>query len=232
MDTIKNIRLEIDKKEQKIITHFEQYEYVSTKILDVGDLIFFKNDQPILIIERKTVNDLNASIIDGRYREQKHRLFKTNCPFIYLIEGNIYCHKNKSRLIGSLCNLLFRDNIKIIKTSNIKESIDFIEKLSIKFNKNDFDMKPKEMVNYRIKKKDCYNIQDCFKLQLNLIPGVSINMAKTISEKYKTLNNLITFLKENDKLALKDVEYPTTSGKFKKINVKMSEKIYNYLVNG
>jgi len=40
------------------------------------------------IIERKTVKDLCASIVDGRYREQRFRLSKSNVRSIaYLIEG-------------------------------------------------------------------------------------------------------------------------------------------------
>lgn len=40
------------------------------------------------VVERKTVNDLASSIVDGRYEEQKHRLKGCgvkNC--VYLVEG-------------------------------------------------------------------------------------------------------------------------------------------------
>jgi ERCC4-type nuclease len=41
------------------------------------------------VVERKAIDDLASSIIDGRYREQKHRLLSTNLVCIYLIEGPI-----------------------------------------------------------------------------------------------------------------------------------------------
>lgn len=73
--------------------------------LSLGDFVFVarpratkKLSEAIVldaIIERKTFNDLNSSIIDGRYEEQKCRL--RHCPIasrIYLIEG-----------VSSTCNL-------------------------------------------------------------------------------------------------------------------------------
>ena len=40
--------------------------------LEIGDYIFKLDDKPFLIIERKTVNDYAASILDHRSREQKN----------------------------------------------------------------------------------------------------------------------------------------------------------------
>ena len=89
MDKI-TITLSIDKRERKLINYFSQYKFVSTITLDLGDLIIFdKEKKPLLIIERKTIADLYASIVDGRYREQKARLIKSGCRFCYLIEGNM-----------------------------------------------------------------------------------------------------------------------------------------------
>lgn len=232
MDKISKINIQIDSREIKLIDHFNKYDWCKILTLDLGDLIFFKNEEPILIIERKTISDFSASIIDGRYREQKERLKKSNCEITYLVEGNVMYHKFKSTLIGAMCNLLYRDNIKVIKTISIKESIEYIEKLVKKFEKDDFGKESGTNIkNYRIKKKDCYNPVDCFKLQLNLIPRVSINMAKMLSDKYENMNNLITFLNEKGNDSLKDLEYNTGTGKKnKKIGVKMSEKIYSFLI--
>ncbi|CRG94689.1 crossover junction endonuclease MUS81, putative [Plasmodium gallinaceum] len=48
------------------------------------------------IIERKTLNDLSASIIDGRYEEQKYRLMRSKEMYhiIYLIENCNNSYKN------------------------------------------------------------------------------------------------------------------------------------------
>ena len=41
--------------------------------LDYGDFCIFNNENPFIIIERKTLDDLSSSIIDGRYKEQKQK---------------------------------------------------------------------------------------------------------------------------------------------------------------
>ena len=50
-----------------------EYEYENKNLL-VGDINYEIDNKLVLIIERKTVNDLSQSIKDGRYREQKARI--------------------------------------------------------------------------------------------------------------------------------------------------------------
>ncbi len=54
------------------------------------------------MIERKTVDDLMASIKDGRHREQKIRLLKKQKDSVhiyYLIEGSLLYHKKRKHYI-------------------------------------------------------------------------------------------------------------------------------------
>ena len=55
-----------------------KFPYIIYKNLDLGDIIIEYNDIPLIIIERKTIPDLLASIKDGRYKEQKKRIRKLN----------------------------------------------------------------------------------------------------------------------------------------------------------
>ena len=62
------------------------------KSLDLGDILFHDEENDFkLLIERKTYPDLQASLRDSRFREQRSRLLQwrtdTNHKFIYLIEG-------------------------------------------------------------------------------------------------------------------------------------------------
>merc|ERR1712226_1757720 len=93
---------------------------------------FIQNDKnsTLLIIERKTCQDLLASINDNRYREQKARLlanYNLN-QVCYLIENNIddkldrYRKNGKKIVLGAIINKLFRDQIKIIRTYDVNES--------------------------------------------------------------------------------------------------------------
>ena len=90
------VNLIIDNRERELIELAKDKIQFESKSLDVGDILFTdENNETILLIERKTVNDLKASICDGRAREQKARML--NCGIdpsriIYLVEGNLNKH--------------------------------------------------------------------------------------------------------------------------------------------
>lgn len=120
--------------------------------LPLGDIIIYdNNNEEKVIIERKTVKDLAASIKDGRYTEQSFRL--TNCSqhnhnIMYLIEGNLDGFKhysdqrvNQSVLWSAIVSLNYFKGFSVIKTSSLKESCDFIISLINKLEK-DKDKKP------------------------------------------------------------------------------------------
>lgn len=62
---------------------------IQTSALTIGDFAFLYGGKVLdFVIERKKADDLSASIIDGRYKDQKYRL--KNCGaanIIYLYEG-------------------------------------------------------------------------------------------------------------------------------------------------
>ena len=122
-------------KNKKII----KYEI---KQLDIGDILIYVNDELFIVIERKTINDLISSIMDGRYREQKLRLkalmekHNRQLKIIYLIEGKLI-GKRKSSIPNStvwstMCKLIMRDNFIVFRSKSIKESVNFIKTMSSK----------------------------------------------------------------------------------------------------
>ena len=65
---------------------------VKSEVLPIGDIIISTDKEDKLIIERKSVSDLLASIKDGRYEEQSYRLNGSdyhNHNIVYLIEGDL-----------------------------------------------------------------------------------------------------------------------------------------------
>ena len=115
--------------------------------LELGDIIL-KTPTLELIIERKTISDLASSIRDGRLREQKIRLIK-NYPrknIIYIIEGDITKNNssmkfnkiNKYTIYSSIINMLVRDNINLFMSSDIQNTVEFIEMLIKKIQKKNF----------------------------------------------------------------------------------------------
>ena len=223
----------IDNRENSLIKLLEENnEIFIKKNLEIGDIQYIENDKLIYIIERKTINDLGASIKDGRYKEQKMRLLSNHSNNIYyIIEGNIDdCNTlNRKALLGSIINMSFRDNIKVINSNNIKDTYDIIIQIRRKYNEGKFKEVESSTDNYvstiKMNKKENMSKEICNIVQLATIPGVSQKISKIIIEKYETLSNLIEEYKKNDNLLLADISL----GK-RKIGKVLSTKIYDYLI--
>ena len=223
----------IDNRENSLIKLLEENnEIFIKKNLEIGDIQYIENDKLIYIIERKTINDLGASIKDGRYKEQKMRLLSNHSNNIYyIIEGNIDdCNTlNRKALLGSIINMSFRDNIKVINSNNIKDTYDIIIQIRRKYNEGKFKEVESSTDNYvstiKMNKKENMSKEICNIVQLATIPGVSQKISKIIIEKYETLSNLIEEYKKNDNLLLADI-----SLRKRKIGKVLSTKIYDFLI--
>jgi len=242
----------IDNRELKLKKYFEKYNNFEFKNLDIGDIIIKIKDEIVLIIERKTINDLYCSIKDGRYKEQKKRLLSNYSinKFLYLIENNIEECKSKFNtdiIYGTIINILIRDNIRILKTSNISETIKYIEilikrletKQEIFFENKDLSKDLSLTTDYastiKLEKKKNMTPELCQITQLAQIPGLSINSSKAILEKYNKIKNLILEYEKletesSKELLLVDIEIKSINNKKnKKIGKVLSKRIYEYL---
>ena len=93
----------VDTRESNILSllpNDNESFMITSENLTIGDVHLCTPDNtPIVIFERKTVNDLAASIQDGRYKEQSLRLHNSTIPnhhIIFLIEGDIDSYKGNS----------------------------------------------------------------------------------------------------------------------------------------
>ena len=103
---------------------------IPTRNLPVGDIWIGLSGEEVgpggIVAERKTVADLEASILDGRYREQKARLLtycqQTNSRPLYIIEGNldrIHGKFTEDVLRKFLNRLQLRYGVAVIQTDSI-----------------------------------------------------------------------------------------------------------------
>jgi len=225
------MKIVIDKREKgmlEIIKGNDDIEY-EEKMLDIGDIQIMNDEDEIeYLIERKTINDLMSSIIDGRYKEQKTRILENidKSKFIYLIEMTGYVKKYEKMINGFLLNNIFRDNITIIYSFNIQHSINLIITFYNKLKYKEFliDNKMVNFIHNQTKKKKI--LENKFENVLMCIPNVSQETAKVIKLKYDKLINLIDDFKNNGEDILSDIIINK-----RKIGNKMSKNIYNYLIN-
>ena len=243
--------IKFDNREKELIKLLEKdgYDFILEN-LDLGDIQFLDLDtkEIIVIIERKTLADLSASIKDGRYKEQKERMLhsiKKSVRKIILIEGteldNFTLPLNT--LNSVIINTLIRDNIHIYMSKSINDTIQFIEDIITQLPKYYEDLK-KEIIyneekifnnefNCKINKKENLTENICFRNMLSQIPGVSTSIASIYVEKYKNMETFILKLNEesnNDKnkiiKILAEERYGTSK---RRVGEKLSEKIVSFI---
>ena len=217
MNNDDNLLITIDARETNIyndivsrdLDNYKDKIQIISENLMLGDMhITYKTLN--YIFERKTLQDLQSSIVDGRYKEQKARLLSnTSQKYItYIIEGdnilssNMYS-KNKSMIQGAYLHTMFRDNIRIIYTKNIEETTTLILLLSTKIiDKPDkflheeytADKCYTDFVKLKKKKIDNIDLKSCFIMQLSQIPMISNVIAKNIHLTYTSMGTLVKSL--------------------------------------
>jgi len=237
----------------KLLPSYENIK-IETSNLPLGDIIICDEEGvEKLMIERKTLNDLAASIRDGRYTEQSFRLSNTNIHkhnIFYLIEGNIHTYKSskygrpitKESLISSLTSISYVKGFSIYRSLDVNESALWIIQTCHKLSKisepsyysSNADIKPTTHdsdyidVSKRVK-KDNITKENIGAIMLSQIPSVSTSAAKAIMEVYKTVDNLITIIK-HDSNALEGVYITTKSDKPRKISKTCINNIYQFLL--
>ncbi len=235
------MNLIIDNRERKIIKELENKipnEY-DLQNLDVGDFLYKINDNPYMIIERKTVDDLSSSIKDGRYKEQKIRLINEknkNIIILLLIEGNIDIKTGgipKSTLNSVVINSMVRDGIYVYNSKDINDTCNTIIKIKKLIEKNGIQLfKPiiNNSVDYvsciKKNKKENMTPKVCYLNQLSQIPGVSTGIAEKIFEKHNTMLDLIRELEIEEGDTIQEIRYGKSQ---KKIGTVVAKRIYEYL---
>jgi ERCC4-type nuclease len=112
----------LDSREHKLI---ELLPGATVQTLPVGDI--WIGDEKGLIIERKCVADLEASIIDGRYREQRSRCMaaatEKGASLVYIIEGVLRGNRMPtSALQKHITRLCIRYHIPVLRTGSVQET--------------------------------------------------------------------------------------------------------------
>jgi ERCC4-type nuclease len=132
--------IKIDTREQELLTKcqstiefipkFKDIKLVS-QTLPLGDIIINDGTNDCVIIERKTLSDLAASIKDGRYEEQSYRLNGLNHHnhnIIYLIEGDMYRFNtfkeriDKQTLYSAMFSINYFKGFSVMRSNNLEET--------------------------------------------------------------------------------------------------------------
>ncbi len=161
--------IKVDNREQELLTHINQLVLcipafkqiqIETANLPIGDVIISDEKEDKIIIERKCLNDLLASIKDGRYEEQSYRLNGLNHHnhnIYYLIEGDINklnrfkdTKVEKLTLYSAMFSLNYFKGFSTMRTLSIEESAIFICNTANKLSKSEMSGKTPYYENHKI----------------------------------------------------------------------------------
>ena len=233
---------------------------LETANLEIGDVWIFKDYdknhvKPDIILERKSLSDLLASVKDGRYKEQSFRLDKFPIPnhnIYYIIEGNIEKLSNqttKQIIYSSLFTLSYFKGFSTLNTQSIKQTGEIIFRFSDKLlrenNKKSYydenenqvkeetednsinkEEKPQYSSVIKASKKANITQANILEIMLMQIPSVSANVAQIIGSNYKSMKQLINSL-EKDKNCLNGI---LINGK-RKISKPTIQNIIAFVLN-
>lgn len=246
--------IEIDCRENGLIKLLNLYKTcddlkdinIIEKQLPLGDIIIKNNDDvELLIIERKSTQDLIASIKDGRYKEQSQRLSATtlhNHNIIYLIEGNLLNVEDKWKNVvyGVVFSLNYYQGFSVWNTldnlNSAKYIIDITNKLQKNLSRTPFynsdgaveNNQPYVPTIKRVKSENI-NRENINLLMLSQIPNVSTKVAEIILNKFSTIFELKRCLDE-DPDCLNDTVCTLSNGQTRKISKNSIENIKKFIL--
>lgn len=139
------IYFRVSKKNDPTVAQFNKYpdlkhEYRSLKVGDFTWIALHKiNKQELVlpyIVERKRMDDLGASIKDGRFHEQKFRLRKCGLKnVIYMVENygsNKQVGLPVHTLMQALANTRVQDDFKVQVTDSLTHSARFLAMMTLR----------------------------------------------------------------------------------------------------
>src|SRR3989338_8265321 len=201
-----------EKEKAKIIADWrEKNSLVISELIGMGNAVNFEQldiaDYLVgsIAVERKTVSDMKASIIDKRIFSQLVNLKQYSEHLFILGEGDdLLSSMSDNALRGFLLSIALKFKIPIIYTKNEKETANYLALLA---NKKEKDGRENSI---RPKKKPISKSEQ-MQFILEGFPSIGPVKAKQMIEQFKTLKNIVN----------------ASEGDLEKVLGKNTKEIYN-----
>jgi crossover junction endonuclease MUS81 len=220
------------------------------RVLQLGDILFMSDDESVtyLCIERKSFQDLLASIKDGRYTEQSYRL--SNCypnphNVVYLLEGMLSTVKDKKTVISCIASLNYFKGFSVHRTVSMAETALYVlcmaDKMSREFKKGNspvqqvsteqqvsavVEVQSTDYCNVvKVSKKANITKENIGQLILMQIPGISSTIAIELMRPFNSFIDFVDHIRTNP-------EYlNTVTVKQRKIGSNIVKGIQEFILN-
>lgn len=197
---------------------------------------------PDIIIERKTVTDMIASIKDGRYMEQKARLHASSVPnhnILFIIEGS---RTGVANIHSTVFSLFYHSGFGVLFSTSVNDTARIINSFERKLNKDPQKTSyylnsqtlqtPQTPQTYAafLKPEKKANVckENSWIIMLQQLPYVSSSIATALMEKYINIPLLIDAIKEDPNI-LDTFKINGNDGKPRKISSRAIKSITELL---
>jgi ERCC4-type nuclease len=192
----------LDTRESELISLLPN---TTVKALPIADIWIGVGEDGVvkeggIIIERKSVRDFEASILDGRYREQRGRILsycqEHKTQPLYILEGGLSSgtgRLEKKALMKFLNRLVFHYQIPVLQTGSLRETAELIQYLMDQWTEDPTSLqRTTELIKVsdgiHVQKKANASDPKQFAIAcLAQCPGVSVKMAEVLITALGTL---------------------------------------------
>lgn len=226
----------IKKRYKTICEHLSKINVnYETRRLSVGDYLWLvklpTGEELVLdyIVERKTFDDLKHSIRDSRYSDQKRRLRECGVKnIVMIVEGQ----RNTDRsLEQAMISTYVEDKFLIHRTQNIQGTAKFLKRISKRLDKRCKEEKligPSfEQIQSFSQKSKAVIVSDCWLQQLTVCPGMSMEKAQMITQKFPSFRAMAMFYQSHSSISESEKEL-LLKNQVPQIPKQVSKRLYEF----
>ncbi|MHA1972025.1 MAG: ERCC4 domain-containing protein [Candidatus Hodarchaeales archaeon] len=160
------------------------------KELEVGDYVLSKR----VVVEFKTYSDFIASILDGRLFKPKSpsdvsqlsKLSQQEVPIIVIqLEDEIQRQVHVNSIMGAISSIILDFKITVVFTRDYEETASFLYQIA----KREQEKRTSAISLPTVSKKE-HSIKEIQRFMLSAIPGINIQKANKLLEKFKSLSGI------------------------------------------
>jgi len=243
------ISIDIDKREHDLYQAMIKLDTsinIRYKVMPIGDVAIYSEKVPtntesneidyvktlLQIYERKTIADLLASIIDGRYKEQSYRLLSSvELPphnMVYLVEGELPKNEQeRQRVLSAMTSIQYFKTMTLLRSQTVDETAEILvrtaEKIERELNEPVSAAAAQSEQSYvggalgasQVKNQNI-TPDNIGEIILSTIPGVSNITAHSVMQQFGTFRGLMEYLLQEGSNHLLEEIRIGDSGKSKK----------------
>lgn len=180
---------------------------VVSKVMPIGDMALVESSsgesgdsvKMVQLYERKSIADLLASIMDGRYKEQSYRMLgSVDLPahnMVYILEGGLggLSAAEKQRFYSAMTSIQFFKGMSVLRTASVEETAELLLRMAEKVEREWNEKRSeaalqvgREYVQHgaALIKRQNVSRDNVGEIMLCCIPGISAVYAKAVLARF------------------------------------------------